>query len=351
MAVPLTSNHSTSEEQVMRQHLRNLLIAASALSLSACGGGGTRIASIPNPQLTPTPTPTPAPTPAPTPTPTSAPIPPAHIGLVSPAPFAVLGVGDTYSTDSAGQHPTLLSGPSAQNVQFSYDPASESYFISLPGFQRGILDETGYSGSVGQVATASTSGVLELSFGFAQPVFVTLPVPGSTFSPYTYTSFGSWDGRTGTTGTGDNLRAEGIFAYGIPTVVGDVPITGSASYTAEIQGALWPKTDYPVGGDVNLLFNFAGGTLGGSMHPTIEDHLAGFVVDFGHFDFTQTVYSTGSTSFSGKFTVPGVPNADSSFNGIFTGPQAAELMAQFQTQFILNGDQGIISGVWVGKKN
>jgi hypothetical protein len=262
-------------------------------------------------------------------------------------------MADTYSTDSAGNHATPLSGPSAQNVQFSYDPASNLYFISLPGFQQGYLDNIAYNGSAGQVATGSVSQVAELSFGVLQPVFVTLPVPGSTFSPYTYTSLGSWNGQTGTAANGDILRSEGIFAYGIPTAPGDVPTIGSASYTAEIIGTLGPDTYPPngVGGDVSLLFNFAAGTLSGSMHPQIIDGFDGIFVDFGHFDFTQTVYSPGSTAFSGKFIVPGLPNADSSFNGIFTGPQAVELMAQFQTPFLLNGDQGTISGVWVGKKN
>lgn len=322
----------------MRHHLHPLLIATSALSLAACGGGSEHVASIPAPPVTPTP---------------SSPIPPADIGLVSSAPFAVLGMGDTYSTDAAGSHTTLLSGPSAQDVQFSYDPSENVYFISLPGFQQGFLDNISYNGTAGQVATGSVSQVAELAFGFLQPVFVTLPVPGSDSSPYTYTSFGSWDGQTDTSASGDILRSEGIFAYGIPTAAGDVPTIGSASYTAEIIGTLGPGTYPPngVGGDVNLLFNFAGGTLTGSMHPEIVDSFDGIFVDFGQFDFTQTVYSTGSTSFSGKLIVPGLPNADSSFNGIFTGPQAAELMAQFQTPFLLNGDQGTISGVWVGKKN
>jgi len=72
------------------------------------------------------------------------------------------------------------------------------------------------NGSAGQVATSSTSQVAELSFGLPQPVFVTMPVPGSAFSPFTYTSFGLWSepGKDGATG---------YFAYGIPTASGDIP--------------------------------------------------------------------------------------------------------------------------------
>ena len=49
--------------------------------------------------------------------------------------------------------------------------------------------------------------------------------------------------------------------------------------------------------------------------------------------------------------VPGLPNADSSFEGNFTGPNAAELMARFEAPFLVDGQQGTLSGAWVGKKN
>ena len=67
--------------------------------------------------------------------------------------------------------------------------------------------------------------------------------------------------------TGEITRSQGSFAYGIPTAAGDVPITGSASYAAEIRATLNPGTTgaYWVTGSANLLFDFAGGTLSGSM--------------------------------------------------------------------------------------
>ena len=299
-----------------------LLMAGAALSLAACGGGGGDHVNA-----TPTPAPAPAPAPPPTPTPTG-PLPPAHIGLVSSAPFAV----------------QAASGASFANVQFSYDAADNVYLISLPGFQPGYLDNTGYNGSAGQVATSSTSQVAELSFGLPQSVSVTMPVPGSTFSPFTYTSFGFWSepGKDGATG---------YFAYGIPTAAGDVPITGSASYNAGIYASTNSIPGYEIGGPVALQFNFGVGTLSGSMHPQIIDGFDGVFVDFGQYDFSQTVYSVGSTTFSGKFIVPGLPGADSSFEGNFTGPGAAELMARFQTPFVVSGQQGTMSGIWIGKKN
>lgn len=326
----------------VRQIRQGLFVCGGALALSACGGGGggPQVAAIPTAPATPTPTPAPAP-----------PIPPPHLGLISAQPFAVVGIGDSYTTDSAGDREAPLSAPTVQDVQFSYNSSSNSYQISLPGFQSGTLANTAYNGSSGQPATSSFSWVTAGSSSDLQQVHVSLPVPGSSFSPYTYTSFGSWDGKTGVASDGRLNWQEGDFAYGIPTGAGDVPLTGTASYLADVHGSIGANYWIPVTGTASLSFDFAGGSLSGSMHAGIFDHFDGIEMDFGQYAFTQTVYSTGSTTFSGKFVIPNLPNADSAFAGMFTGPGAAELMARFQAPFLLNGQQGTMSGVWVGKKN
>src|SRR5689334_10190994 len=126
-----------------------ILLAASGLSLAACGGGGGggQVASLAPPPVTP------APPPAETP------LPPAHIGLVSDKPFAVLATGDTYTTDANGNHPAPASPPALQDAQFSYNPSTGSYLISLPGFQPGTLVTASYNGTAGQVATGSFNHV------------------------------------------------------------------------------------------------------------------------------------------------------------------------------------------------
>jgi hypothetical protein len=228
------------------------------------------------------------------------------------------------------------------DVQFSYNASTNTYQISLPGFQPGNLIDIGYNGTNGQVATGSFSWVSAGSTTTRQAVNVTLPVPGSSFSPYTYTSIGFWDGQP---------TSHGMFAYGIPTAPNDVPIIGSATYSAQITGGTTLVPYYTVEGPVSLQFNLGAGTLTGFMDPEVNNNFDGVFADFGRFDFTQTVYSTGSTTFSGKFIAPGLPGANSSFNGSFNGPGAAELMARFQTQALYNGEQGTIWGIWAGKKN
>jgi hypothetical protein len=324
------------------QRARALVVCGTALTLLACAGGGGGSSGGDEIKFVGSASPAPAPT---------KPLAPAHLGLVSSAPFAVLGIGDAYTTDASGNGAKASSAPSTQDVQFSFDASTNTYRIGLPGFEAGDLTSPGYSGSAGQIATSSFSQVSAGSSATLQPAHVFLFVPGSNFSPYTYTSFGSWDGTTGEGSDGRTNHIEGDFAYGIPTQAGDVPVIGSASYSAQIRGSIGAKFWLPVTGTANLSFDFGAGQLSGSMHPGIFDTFDGIIEDFGTYAFTQTVFSKGSTTFSGKFAVPGLPNADSSFNGNFTGPSAAELMARFQAPYVFNGQQGMMSGIWVGKKN
>jgi hypothetical protein len=149
----------------------------------------------------------------------------------------------------------------------------------------------------------------------------------------------------------------GQFAFGLPTAVGDVPKTGSASYDAKVWGqgstpALQGGQYYEVTGTARLNFDFAAGALNGYMQTSLTGPTGSF--DAPRYDFAQTVYSAGSTTFSGNFLVPG-SSADSHFSGQFNGPQAAELMADWRAPFAdptapSGALWGTMSGVWIGKR-
>lgn len=322
-------------------HVRKLLVGAMAVGLSACGGGGGGgVASAP---FVPEP---PAPPP---PQGGSSVLPPEHLGLVSSQPFAALGVGDHYSGGDISSRADVTDA-AAGDVQFSYDAATNTYQIDLPDFAAGTLANIEYDGTAGQVATATYSQVTDGTSSTLQPVHVFIPVPKAG-DAYSYTSFGYWQGDIGTAQNGEDLHSEGYFAYGIPTASGDVPMTGTASYAATIRGMDSAMgLAFPVEGDVRLAFDFGAGSVSGWMHPQIIDDFDGFFVDYGQYNFKQTVYSTGSTTFSGKFAVPNLPDADSFFDGRFTGPGAQELMARFAAPYMLNSQSGTISGIWLGKK-
>lgn len=322
----------------MKQLASSAATAAMALALAACGGGGgggTHFIPVP-PQA---PTPTPPPTPMPPP-----PLPPGPIGLQSAKPFATVAAW----TDGWG---TLSMDPDA--VRISYSAADNRYSVKLPEYQEGYLVPNGGNGSFnesGWINLYSTVSDVTLGAGPAtQLVTATLDWPAS--SPFTYTSFGKW---LGPAPMGEH---QGVFAYGIPTATGDMPVTGSASYAGQIRGITSGELSgsnsigpiLSVFGSVFLSFDFGAGALSGSMTPQIAPQWD--AISLGTYTFRDTVYSAGSTTFSGAFNVPGSSGA-SSFSGSFTGPRGAELMAKWQAPFIYpdTTQVGRMSGVWVAKK-
>ena len=316
------------------------LTASVALALAGCGGGGgTDFASIPPPPVAPTPSPTPTPSPPPAPPP----IPAGPIGLQSDAPFATQGA----FSNLAG---ALVSG--ANNVQFSYSASTDTYTITLPEFKTGQLITLGGNGSyvdssawqhLTSTYNAVSDGPLTPPATTTQPVGVNLQWPAD--SQLTYTGTGSWQEEDFV--GGGTAGRYGVFAYGIPTAASDMPLTGAATYNGSVSGMT--NTGTFVDGSVFLSFDFGAGTLSGSMAPELVPWDA---IALGTYTFENTVYSPGSTSFSGTFNVPGV-SGPSSFNGNFNGPQAVEFMGSWNAPYAVPGgaESGTMAGIWTGKKN
>jgi hypothetical protein len=184
----------------------------------------------------------------------------------------------------------------------------------------------------------------ELSFGFAvtNSLNIFRPGPQNFDLPLTYTSFAEYTTTTGQFGD---------MAFGQATPTGAVPVTGSATYTAFAAGYLGGTTeDIPIRGSATLQFNFAAGSLTGSFDPYIYDLLAGHH-PLGHYNFANTVFGVGSTTFSGELATSGT-SARGTFNGLFTGPAAEELMARWTAPIHdpLSGADSQMFGVWVGKR-
>jgi hypothetical protein len=304
-----------------------------ALVLCGCGGGaGGEMSFIPSPPATPTPS---APTPPPA-NPSPPPLPAGPIGVQSSAPFA------TAAYDFRDQK--VVSGGNA--VQFAYSAATDRYTITVPEFETGELRGTnGFGGSFDPGTNSwlnlfSTISDVVPGSGSSTQLSVSLDWPAS--SPYKYTSVGRWHF------VGASYPALGVFAYGIPTAPGDVPVAGTASYSGGIQGTLDDKIT-GVGGSVTLNFDFAAGTLSGVMKPIIAP--VWDEVSLGDYTFRDTVFSKGSTTFSGAFQIDGT-TAPSSFEGRFTGPTAAELLANWTAPYRYPGTAtwGTMGGVWIAKK-
>ena len=143
----------------------------------------------------------------------------------------------------------------------------------------------------------------------------------------------------------------GYEAIGLATRAADVPVTGSASYSGQILGSS-PEdhTDFGVTitGSINLTFDFGLGSLSGNVSPVLEQSLVAYPLDV--VSFRDTLYSKGSTTFSGKFdtNLPGL----NSFSGLFTGPNAQELIGNFALPYRspLDGQTYQSDGAFVGAR-
>ena len=298
--------------------MRMLATSAVALTLAACGGGGgggSALVSTPTP---PTPTPTPTPTPAPY-------FPKVFPSVTATTDFAAIGYENfNYATSSS-----QLKGDFAVR----YDAAAGAYVIDLPSAPPGRFSATGEG-------PFYWTGLL-LDQTVATPS-VNIRKPDN--AGFVYTTFG------------DYYQYEwapidifnGVFAFGLATPAGSVPVSGSATYSAEISGRTldW---NYLVHGTAELQFNFAAGTLAGSMSPILNGPMSGGAL--GKYNFVNTIYGVGSTTFSGGLKHE-TASLTGNFNGLFTGPQAQELMARWIAQYSdpANGQTKEMFGVLVGKK-
>ena len=295
------------------------LLAGAMLNLAACGGAGGGVQSASG-------------SPPPSPPPPASP--PISAGQLMVFP------GVTTSTDFAAQgYEGPTQGPSANLLTSSgfsvrYDASSGEYIFDLPASAPGTVSvaQTGeryWNGSLSGQPVGS--GILAVN--------VFRPGPQNwDFPNLTYTSFAEYSTAAGRTGQ---------VAFGQATAASAMPLTGAATFSAFAAGQT--EQGYSVRGSATLQFNFGAGTLSGSFDPYIYDLLAGNT-PLGHYDFANTVYGSGSTTFSGELARSGVADRGS-FNGQFTGPGAEELMARW-TAPLPNAGTNTTSqmfGVWVGR--
>lgn len=272
------------------------LASAAALALAACGGGGgDQVAFIPPPPVAPAP-----------------PAPPQ-----SPVPF---GVAASTSFPTVGDA-----------FQISWDSAEGAYFIKFPG-------------------SADAEKLTFLADGSAY--FESYFPPSSLYEvrlrkdlPYEYTKLANVVDN----GWGSPL---GQFAFGLATSAQSMPTLGSASYSAQLFGSRSDNSGL-IDGSALLTFDFGAGKLSGYLEPVWVDPTGlGFESQaLGRYTFVNTVYASGSTTFSGQLSNPNIEGLGS-FEGRFNGPTAQEVMAQWKAQMIdpFAGQPVGISGVLIGKR-
>lgn len=304
-------------------HRRLFAASALALGLAACGGGGGGsggggVVS------------TPAPPPPPPSTPASTPV-KIFPSVTTSTEFTTLGIelpvfGVTTTTGFA----------------VSYDAAQGVYVFDLPTHPPAAF----HASANGQGNPIYWGGGLVRSDGSLWPPMSVLKASqDNPLIQLQYTSFAQYLQA----GPMEDLP-HGVVAFGSATPASGVPTTGSATMNAVLAGQTTDHLGY-IGGTATFSFNFGAGTLTGSLSPVLNDFYGQQSHPLGRYDFVNTVYSVGSTTFSGGLKHE-TANLTGSFNGLFTGPQAQELMARWIAEYAdpNNGQTKGMFGVLVGKK-
>ena len=243
------------------------------------------------------------------------------------ADFAAIGY--EHSGFDASSSDLLGSGFSVR-----YDAAASAYVIDLPSTPAGRFGASSQDASYWHGLLSDPAGP-EPSMNILKPANPNLSFVYTTFGDYYEYEFGG-------------PVFDGFLAFGQATPAGSVPIAGSATYSALLSGNTLDWTGR-IGGTATLQFNFALGTLAGWISPILMSGTS--PTSLGQYNFVNTVYGVGSPTFSGGLQ-HSTSNLTGSFNGLFTGPAAQELMARWIAQYSDPSGAGTkeMYGVLVGKK-
>ena len=321
-----------------------VVVATMSVLLSACGGGGSgTVASAPPPVAT-----DPAPTDG---------RPPKSFEMVPATIFAerlynpdlkTLGGGFQHEYGSVSNMNTARNIRDAGELVISFDQASGNYLVSAPVAGSGTLmrseeypeDRLGFSAEPSN-KNPTTYCCNTLSVSAADQ-------PGST---YRYVSFVNLY-ASASTGSNTNTIAYGTWAVAQPTKPGEVPTTGSARYTGQLTGHFAGDAGATMLYGISRFdFDFARGMLAGDIVASIQC-MMGCQYDTVTYALTDTQFARGSTTFSGGLATNGAPSTGS-FAGLFAGPGASEMAAQFQVPFFNPELKGWVTatGAIAGKRD
>jgi hypothetical protein len=298
----------------MRCDVLRTVFAFAATFLSGCGGGGGGLASIPTP--------------------------PTSGGSTANTSTAV----ELFPNPATQEFATVGSG---SPLRVRYDATSAKYEVNTGSGQWSVLiDDPSYSPLPG-------SPNVEFMIGGGGHVSIRVHYAFPPEFQYRYSNLAVWGGAPGANGQ----AVGGLTAIGIPTAAANVPRAGSASYQGLIEGGstvlcncgwdVGEKALATVGGSASLTFDFGQGTLSGALHPYLDAEKR---YDLGTLGFANTVFGVGSQTFSGTFAsnLTG-PNA---FSGMFTGPNAQELIGNWSFPFTypLDGSLQSATGAMIAKR-
>lgn len=342
------------------------------LCLTACGdgGGSSSVASTPAPA--PSPTPTPASSQALTPSFTPS-------ETLAGATATVRPVGNTGAVD-------LLD---ASSVSIARD-STGNYFITLPMLIPTLTDQASGSSQsmerrfefLASNRTTTASGAQQYVLGRSNNLwgneksFLTVLPAKTAANPLSYLNFASLVFTfADTVGPADpSVPGGSVLVFGDRTVQGDLPLSGTASYTGTFATSYasrafsvsCPECDGTSGGgfatagqlagNMRLSVNFADKSVSGSL-SNIADSTGWF--SYGNSDLNHRIADlamTGSFNSGGTFSgaiaaSANTPFTGGSWNGMFFGPQAAELGGSMVLRASIFGLPTGYDGYFGGKKD
>lgn len=298
----------------MTYSCKTALVLLALAALSACGGNSNGgIAAAPTPLPTPTPTPTQ----------------PANDTTVE-----LLGAPATQELAVATRDDPL---------QVRYDAARNVYELKDGNIDwSAVIDNPDVLDSPNRqfrIAGQGSSSYLRLEAHNRE----TYPA-----HRYQYSNLAYWQASGA-----DGADFGNVAAIGAATPVSAVPVTGTASFEglavgqADIKDTGWGFATTRLEGTVKLDFDFAAGTLSGSLALATACDCSN-AISTGTIAFGNTVYSRGSQTFSGSFAtnVPGI----NTFDGRFTGPGAEELIGSWALPLLFQGTAHQAWGAWIAKR-
>lgn len=309
-----------------------LSLAPLCLLTAACGGGGGGGGGGP----ISTPTPPPAPTPTPTPTPANV----TMGSLVASQTFAGnAGANEVEFDLTAGTTTSTSQAPSALTIR--YDAPSNSYNVT----QAGETDTFAGADIVSNDALDTRYRKTDAG-GTTYLTIVNTPYYSSTPNQYVRMAYLQ---RNAVTGNQQDTFFS-TFTYGLDTLPGGMPRTGSATFAIDVFGLATKVGEQPrvFQGEGNFYTDFAQGEF--TAHSWLEEWnlLTGAGIFGGGVALTAGgQLSATNGTFSGLVLYEGAfGKSGGTLNGAFYGPAAQELGASFSG----TGYGGTFTGSFTGTR-
>jgi len=151
------------------------------------------------------------------------------------------------------------------------------------------------------------------------------------------------------------IYADNYVVFGQQTPAASIPRSGSASYSAVLDGTYQSGSNtYRLGGTASYVANFGNATMSVSATPVATHVSNGSQLNFGTLTGGGYIYFGGSPTGGGySFTAitPYIGTTRYASYGNFYGPQANEIGGVFTLKSSVGGAPGEGAGAFVGKQN